>query len=349
MKSTKPVTREDCDEVYRLIMAGFGAQVVRALAVLSIAEHLDGDSQTAQQIAERACTDPGMTFRLLRAGVALGFLEYDSETRAFTGTAKLEVLHRDCSYTLKHYARTAPGPAFWLPAMRLPETVRRGSNYAEEMLGGDVWDFFAKHEEEGRTFRTAMTDLSTPVIREAASVIGEVGGEFVVDIGGANGAFVGEFLQRNPHLNGAVLELPTAMAGVAETAHRLGCSDRMTGIAGDFLISVPAADLYLLKFILHDWDDDSCVKILSNICSSMKPGARLFIVEMVIADPADPATSMSAVLMDMGMLTAFTGQERDMIGFEALLSAADLTVVATTPLHRPYQLIEVQASPRFGE
>jgi hypothetical protein len=81
----------------------------------------------------------------------------------------------------------------------------------------------------------------------------------------------------------------------------------------------------------------------------MKPGARLFIVEMVIADPADPATSMSAVLMDIGMLTAFTGQERDTIGFEALFSAADLTVVATTPLHRPYQLIEVQASPRFGE
>jgi hypothetical protein len=74
----------------------------------------------------------------------------------------------------------------------------------------------------------------------------------------------------------------------------------------------------------------------------MKPGARLFIVEMVICDPADPATSLSAVLMDMVMLHAFTGQERDFFQFERLLDAADLAIIATTPLHRPYQLIEAQ-------
>jgi hypothetical protein len=227
--------------------------------------------------------------------------------------------------------------------MRLTETVRRGSNYVEEMLGGDVWNFFAEHDDEARIFRSAMTDLSTPVIREAVAVIGDVDGEFVIDVGGANGAFVGQFLQRNSRLNGAVLDLSQAMAGVAETANLLGLSDRMTGIAGDFLDSVPAADLYLLKFILHDWNDESCIKILSTIRHSMKPGARLFIVEMVIADPGDPATSLSAVLMDITMLGAFTGKERDMLEFETLLREAELDVVAATPLHRPYRVIEAQA------
>jgi hypothetical protein len=343
MRSKKPADRDDHDQVYRLVMAGWGAQVIRTLAALSVAEHLDEHSLTAHQIAERTSSDPDMTYRVLRAGVALGFLQYESATTTFTGTPRLKILHADSPFTLKHFAQTAPGPAFWPPLMRLTETVRRGSNYVEEMLGGDVWNFFAEHDDEARIFRSAMTDLSTPVIREAVAVIGDVDGEFVIDVGGANGAFVGQFLQRNSRLNGAVLDLSQAMAGVAETANLLGLSDRMTGIAGDFLDSVPAADLYLLKFILHDWNDESCIKILSTIRHSMKPGARLFIVEMVIADPGDPATSLSAVLMDITMLGAFTGKERDMLEFETLLREAELDVVAATPLHRPYRVIEAQA------
>ena len=271
MRSKKPADRDDHDQVYRLVLAGWGAQAIRTLAALSVAEHLDEHSLTAHQIAERTSSDPDMTYRVLRAGVALGFLQYEGAATTFTGTPRLEILHADSPFTLKHFAQTAPGPAFWPPLMRLTETVRRGSNYVEEMLGGDVWNFFAEHEDEARIFRSAMTDLSTPVIREAVAVIGDVDGEFVIDVGGANGAFVGQLLQRNSRLNGAVLDLSQAMAGVAETANLLGLSDRMTGIAGDFLDSVPAADLYLLKFILHDWNDESCIKILSAIRHSMKP------------------------------------------------------------------------------
>jgi hypothetical protein len=343
MREKTLTDHDEHDEVYRLIMAGWGSQVIGALSALSVAEHLAGHSLTAHQIAERACTDPDGTFRVLRAGVALGFLDYESSTKTFTGTEKLAILHVDCPFTLKHYAQTVTGRAFWLPAMRLTETVRRGGNYAEETLGGDVWQFLAEDDEEARIFRSAMTDLSAPVIREAVAVIGNVDGSFAIDVGGANGAFVGALLQRNPQLDGAVLDLPQAMAGVDETARDLGLTDRMTGIAGDFFSSVPGADLYLLKFVLHDWDDGSCVKILSNIRRSMKPGARVFIVEMVIADPADPTTSMSAVLMDVAMLGAFTGKERDIPEFETLLRAADLDIVTTSSIHRPYRVIEARA------
>jgi hypothetical protein len=338
MRSTSPATHEEHDEVYRLIMAGWGSQVVRTLATLSVAEHLGRSSLTAQQIAERAASDPDMTYRLLRAGTALGLLEYDPDTATFTGTSRLEILHPESPFTLKHYAQIAPSRAFWLPALRLSETVGRGHNYVEEMLGGSLWDFFADHDDEARMFRAAMTDVSAPVVREAVSVIGEAGEGFVLDVGGANGAFVGELLQRNPHLTGGVLDLPQAMAGVAEAARCLGLSDRMIGIAGDFFDSVPAADFYLLKFILHDWTDDSCTKILSNIRRSMKPGARLFIVEMVIADHG---STVGAALMDMGMLFGFPGREREISEFETLLHAADLEIISTTSLHPPYQLIEV--------
>jgi hypothetical protein len=348
MRLTRAAAHEEHDEVYRLIMAGWGSQLVRTLATLSVAEHLDQDSLTARQIAERTSSDPNMIYRVLRAGVALGLLEYDNETTAFTGTSRLAILHKDSPLTLKHYAQAAPGPAFWLPALRLSETVTRGGNYAEEMLGGIVWEFFAEHDDEARTFRRAMTDISAPVIREAVSAIGAVDGRLVIDVGGANGAFVGELLQRNPHLTGVVLDLPQAMAGVADESRRRGLTDRMTGVAGDFFDSVPAADLYLLKFVLHDWSDESCVKILSNIRQAMNPGARLFIVEMMFTHQAN---SISAALMDVAMLFGLTGQEREMSEFETLLGVADLAIVETTALHRPYQLIEAQAPPgcRCGE
>lgn len=340
MASTKSAAQRAHDDVYRLIMAGWGSQVVRALASLSVAEHLDGCSLTAEQIAEHACSDPDMTYRVLRAGVALGLLGYDNTTRAFSATSRLEILHADSAFTLKHYAQAASGPAFWLPALRLPDTVRRGSNYAEEALGTNVWEFFAGNDEEGRIFRAAMTDVSAPVIREAVAVIDVSGARSVVDIGGANGVFVGELLQANPHLSGAVLDLPQAMPGVAAESHRRGLGERMRGVGGDFFDSVPAADLYLLKFVLHDWSDESCVKILSNIRRAMNPGARLFAVEMTLTDQA---TSMSAALMDVAMLFSLTGREREIAEFEKLLRAADLAIVRTSTLHHPYHLIEAQA------
>jgi hypothetical protein len=340
MRSATSAAQQDHDEVYRLIMAGWGSQVVRTLASLSVAEHLDGGSLTAEQIAQRASSDAHMTYRVLRAGVTLGLLEYDNATRAFTGTSRLEILHPDSPFTLKHYAQASPGPAFWLPALRLPDTIRRGSNYVEEALGTSVWEFFASHDDEARMFRAAMTDISAPIIREAVSAIDVAGGRFVVDIGGANGAFVAELLQANPHLSGAVLDLPQAMPGVARESRRRGLGERMSGIGGDFFDSVPTADLYLLKFVLHDWSDESCVQILSNIRRAMNPGARLFIVEMTFTDEA---TSMSAALMDVAMLFGYTGRERDLTEFEKLLRAADLAIVKTSTLHHPYQLIEAQA------
>jgi ubiquinone/menaquinone biosynthesis C-methylase UbiE len=333
--------QDDHDEVFRLILAAHGTQVIRALASLSVAEHLDGGALTAQQIAEHASSDPDMTYRVLRAGVSLGLLEYDSTAETFAGTSRIKILHKDSPFTLKHYAQAAGGPAFWHTSLRLPDSIRRGRNYVDEALGGDLWEFYAQNEDEARMFRAAMTDVTTPVVRAAVSAINTADEEFVVDVGGASGAFVAELLKSNPRLSGSVLDLPQAMSGVDEEAGRRGISDRMSGIAGDFFDSVPAADIYLLKYILHDWDDESCNKILFNIRRAMNPGARLFIVETMFTDEG---VSQHAALLDMIMLACLTGRERDRHEFEKLLDAADLEIVRAEPVRHPYYLIEAKAS-----
>jgi hypothetical protein len=206
-------------------------------------------------------------------------------------------------------------------------------------LGSTVFEYFAKHEDQARMFSAAMTNGSAPVIREAARSIDPAGARVVVDVGGADGAFAAELLDRNPGLTGAVLDLPKVVPGVAEAAKARGLEDRLTGVVGDFLEAVPSADIYLLKSVMHDWNDESCVKMLSNIRAAMNPGARLFIVEMAIT----ASTSLTVALMDMAMLAGFTGQERELPHFERLLRSAGLEVAQTISLRTPYYLIEARA------
>jgi O-methyltransferase domain len=332
-------TRDDYDKVFEIIMVSLSSQVVRTLALLSVAEHLHGTALTADQIAARESSDPALTYRLLRAGAALGFLEYQADADQFVGTPLLDVLREDSPFSLKFYAQAAPGPAFWLPNLLMPETVRDGKTHVVDALGSSVFEYLAAHEDQARMFSAAMTNFSKPVIREAVMEIDVGAAQFAVDVGGADGAFIAELLQRNPELKGAVLDLPKVIPGVVEAADVQGIQRRMTGIAGDFFQKVPAADIYILKSVLHDWDDEACVKILSNIRAAANPGGRVFIVEMAITT----ATSLSATLMDMAMLTAFTGQERELPHFEMLIKSAGLTMGDAVPLHPPFYLIEAHS------
>ncbi len=333
-------TRDDYDKVFEIIMISLSSQVVRTLALLSVAEHLHGSAAlTADQIAARESSDPAMTYRLLRAGAALGFLAYQADTNQFVGTSLLDVLHEDSPFSLKFYAQAAPGPAFWLPNLLMPETVREGKTHVIDALGSNVFEYFAAHEDQARMFSAAMTNFSKPVIREAVMAIDVGAAQFAVDVGGADGAFIAELLQRNPELEGAVLDLPKVIPGVEEAADVQGLKKRMTGIAGDFFQKVPAADIYILKSVLHDWDDETCVKVLSNIRAAIKPGGRIFIVEMVITT----ATPLSATLMDMAMLAAFTGQERELPQFEMLIKSAGFAMGDVVSLHPPFHLIEAHS------
>ncbi|WP_329375642.1 methyltransferase [Streptomyces sp. NBC_01483] len=327
-------------QVYHLIMAAWGSQAVRAIASLSVAEHLDRGPLSAHDIALRESSDPDMTYRVLRTGAALGLLSYDAGQGTFTSTSMLAVLHADSPTSLKHYAQAAIGPAFWLPAVLLPEAVAAGSHQAAQALGSNVFEYLGKNPEEARKFSAAMTDLSAPVIREAAAVIDVGTAQTVIDVGGAHGAFVSELVQRNPQLTGSVLELAHVAATVEDEARKRGLGGRITGVAGDFFEAVPASDIYLLKHVLHDWDDTSCRSILSNIRSAMRPGARLFIIEMLVSDSG---ASSAAALMDMAMLFATTGQERDLPQFDTLLTAAGLRRTQAVPLRSPYYLIEADA------
>jgi SAM-dependent methyltransferase len=336
MPAADAPTPDEINRVFQMIMGSMMSQAVRTLTLMSVAEHLAAGPLDAEEIARRESADPAMTRRLLRAGVALGLLKFDTERATFAGTPMLSVLHGDSSTSLKHYALGAPSRSFWLPSLTMPETVREGVNHVTEALGAQLFEYFAEHPEEAANFGAAMTNLSVPIIREGVGRI-EAPSGLAVDVGGAEGAFVAELVERNPGLTGTVLELPHAVPAARAAAERRGLADRVSAVAGDFFTAVPEGDIYLLKFVLHDWDDEACVRILRNIRRAMRPDGRLYVVEMAISD-ADP--SPSAALLDLAMLVATAGQERTREQYERLLAQADLRVRQVLPLTDLYHMIE---------
>ena len=131
--------------------------------------------------------------------------------------------------------------------------------------------------------------------------------------------------------------MPHAAAEIA----RKGLGQRTTAVAGDFFESVPQADLYLLKFILHDWDDERAITILRRCREAMTPGGRVAIVEMVVGELSEPGLG---ALIDMNMLAASPGQERSLDEYDALLTAAGLRRTAVRPASSSQSVIEAVAA-----
>jgi O-methyltransferase/methyltransferase family protein len=303
-------------------------QVVRAGIDLSLPEHLaDGAALTADEIAQREGSAPSTTYRLMRACVVIGLLTADDEGR-FHGTALLDTLRKDRPDSLRGMALATTLPGQWLAWNEFSASVRHGETQVAKALGGDFFDYLERHPAEARDFSDGLTSSTALWTSTAAKVIDTSGVGVAADIGGAHGSLLHLLLADNPALRGIILDRPNIVAGARAETGSKGLSERTEIIGGDFFESVPQADLMLLKMILHDWDDASCVTILTNCRRALNPGGKVAIVEMLIGDLSDPGP---AALMDMNMLAAVPGQERSLGEYDALLAAAGLRRESVTP------------------
>ncbi|HET6479230.1 MAG TPA: methyltransferase [Actinoplanes sp.] len=333
------MTADDHAAMLRMISGSWVTQVIGAAAGLSLAEHLKDGPRTADEIAERELSDPAATFRLMRACASIGLLTRTGE--AFTSTSLLATLHGDEPMSLKSWALVNTEPGLWQSFGHTKDAVREGRSQSPRALGMSIFEHFAGHPEEGALFGAAMTNLSTPVILEVADVIDLDGVAEIVDVGGADGAFVLELMRRHPRVAGVVLELPHAVPGALAAAEKLGMTPRFRAEAGDFFTAVPPGDLFLVKYVLHNWDDENCVRILRNCRRAMRPGGRIAVVEIVMSEQDD---SSVGPLMDIAMLTFLDAKERTLAEFDDLLDRAGLRRTALTSVQSPYCLIEAVAA-----
>jgi hypothetical protein len=302
-------------------------QTVRAAALYNFADHLASGTDTAEAIAEAESTDPDATRRLLRTCASLGLMTSD-DGRHFTGTSLLSTLQQDDPHSLRHFAISQSAPGHWLSWGRFPEAVRTGRHQVTAAHGeANIFDYFAKHLDEASSFTESMSNLSQAAALDIAAVLDTKGVTLALDIGGAGGDVVRAMMRANPELHGGVFDLPHIAPAAAEAAEAEGLDGRFTAVGGDFFESVPPADLYVLKYILHDWDDASCVRILRNCRAQLAKGGRITVIDLLVGDVGQPGL---APLMDMNMLGMTGGRERQITEFDALFTAAGLHRVKTT-------------------
>jgi hypothetical protein len=323
-----------------LMITGYWiSQIVGTLAELEIPDRLSNGPLSFVELAKEIGCDSAATYRLLRASASVGVVSATTDGR-FGLTPLGEMLRSNVPGSMRDMAIALTGPAHWLPWGRLVEAVRRGERQTRATLGQELFEYYAANPGEGNAFTGAMSNLSAAVAEEVAGALDTSTAEHVVDVGGASGSIIAALLKRNPALHGTILELahvvPRARAAVIE----LGLSTRCNVLEGDFFKEVPKADIHILKYIIHDWDDEQSVRILSNCGRALQRKGRVVLVERALPEDDRPSR---ASLADLNMLVLLPGQERTVKQYGELLAAAGLRLDRVTETASALQIMEASA------
>lgn len=328
----------DHAEMFKMIFGFNVSQIVRAAALYSLPEHLAKGPATSASIAAAESLNAEATFRFMRACAALNLLTYDGHSEKFAATSLLNTLRKDDPTSLRGLALIQPSQSHWKPWGEFCEAVRTGMPQALATLGRSAWEHMSGSPTDVEAITEAINSSSMAFNRDAADLVDTTSIETVVDVGGASGSFVQALMRANPALRGVVFDLPAAATPAADAGNALGLRERFSVVSGDFFKDpVPAADLYLLKLILHDWNDDECLEILKNCRRRINPGGRILLAEMLIGDIGAPGFPP---LMDMTMMVVLGGKERSLQEFQALLSASGFRLMSVTPTSTPFVLID---------
>jgi hypothetical protein len=328
------------EQMMAMLTSHWVSQTVRAVVDLSLADHLAGERLTAAEVAQREGSAADTTFRLMRACVALGLLTADDDGR-FASTPLLQTLGKDAPGSLRDLAVATMLPAHWIPWGEFATSVRTGQSQVSAALGMDFFDYLEQNPSQARAFSAGIASTTSLWTADAAKVIDTSDVTLAVDVGGATGSLLQLLQHANPTLRGIVFDRPNIVDDAVTQIARNGLAERTEVIGGDFFQSVPAADLYLLKFILHDWPDDQCVTILRRCREALAPGGRIAIIELVLGELSDPGFG---AVMDMNMLAASPGRERSLDEYDTLLAAAGLRRTAVLMTNSPQSVIEAVAA-----
>lgn len=328
------------DRMMQMITGYWVTQIVHAAAAFSFADHLAKGAATAEDIARAEGTDPSATFRLLRSCASLGMVTYDGKAR-FGATSLLDTLRKDNPKNLRGMALSWPAPGHWLPWGRFTEAVKTGQSQTLQTLGAGLFEYLEANPAEAAAFTEGMTSLTSTVAEETARVIDTSAVNIVADIGGARGAMLHALLRVHPHLQGIVFDRPNVIASARPAAAEFGLQERVTAMGGDFFQCVPEADLYLLKHILHDWDDAACTCILRNCRRALRPGGRVTVIELLLGEIGEPSL---APLFDVTMMVMCSGRERSLAEYQQLFEAAGLRATNVIPTKTPMTILEAVAS-----
>jgi O-methyltransferase domain len=324
-----------------LMQIATGHMVASALyGVLSIGipDLLKSGSKSVAELAVLTGTHEGALYRVLRALSAAGVFA-ENPARTFSLTPVSEPLCQDAQNSVRQMALWLTLPFHFQVYGELCHSLRTGETVSEKLYGVPCFDYFAQNQEVNDVFNDAMTEFSAnviPAVLEAYD-FGSLSGKTLVDIAGGHGKVLTEILKKHPGVRGILFDLDHVVAGALPRIESEGLSSRCSVAHGDFFKAVPSGDAYIMKHIIHDWDDAHALTILKNIHAAAAPGARLFLVEAAMAPGNEPHF---AKIVDLEMMLLPGGCERTAQEYRDLLAAAGFRLSKVVKTKSPLDLIE---------
>ncbi len=312
------------------------SQAVYAAAKFGIADLLHAGPLSVDELAAKTGTQADLLYRLLRALASVGVFA-EGDHKQFEMTPLAEPLRSGIPGSQRALALMMGGNQYraW---GNLADTVQTGDNAYEKIFGKPIFDHLAEDPEQARIFDEAMVGIHG---RETGAIIDAYDfSDFgvIADIGGGNGSKLTAVLKKYPQLKGMLFDLPHVVERAQDYVEQAGVADRCELIGGNFFESVPSgADAYMMRHIIHDWDDEKSLTILRNCHAVMSPGSKLLVVDSVIPAGNDP---FMAKFLDLTMMLIPGGKERTAEEFRTLYDQAGFDLTRMIPTTTDVSIIE---------
>jgi O-methyltransferase domain len=324
--------RSPSQQIMRL---GFGFAVSQALRViieLGIPDLLAIEAQSVDELATATQSDADALYRVMRLLASEGVFR-EVRPRHFEGTDLSAALRSD-----------RPGPRdfvhminseAYLAFEQLLHSVRTGEPAFDKVFRRPRFEWLSEHPEQAALFQRAMVALSQGSNEAVAEAYDFGPFTRIVDVGGGHGQLLSAILARNPHLSGVLFDLPSGVAAAQQGAG--GDLPRTELVAGDFFESVPNGDVYVIKKVIHDWEDERAVVILRNCRKAMQPNGKVLVAETLVP-PGDEPNQIKAI--DVVMLAVTGGLERTEAQYTRLFATAGLQLERVIQTRGPIAILE---------
>jgi hypothetical protein len=322
--------------ILQMAMSAMVSQALGVAARLGIPDVLKDGAKSTAEIALATGTHERSIYRILRALASTGVFSEITEKR-FQNTPLSEVLRADVPGSMQSMIAFLGEQWHFAVWGNMLHSAKTGEVAFEKTLGDPIFAWFAKHEPESELFNKAMTDMSSFAAPGIVQSYDFSGIKVLADIAGGHGFLLSQILKANSDLRGILFDLDHVIAGAGTMLAEQGVAGRVQTTSGDFFKEVPPADGYIMKHIIHDWDDEQAVLIMKNINQAMTGDGKLLLVEMVVPPGNEPHPSK---VLDLEMLTLPGGVERTETEFASLFERAGFKLNRVVPTPTPFSVVE---------
>ena len=320
-----------------LINGFWVSKMIYVIAELGVPDLLAGGASTPAELAAATSVQADRLYRVMRALAGVGLFVEDGDGR-FSLTELGATLTSDRPDSMRAFARMMPASYNWRGWDELMMGVKEHKIPQEEVLGMTGFEYMAQHPDDERVFAQAMASVSGAENPAVSAAIDLDGIATLVDVGGSGGHLLAQVLKDHAGVRGVLFDQPQVVEAAKQAPYLQGdLAERVTFEGGDFFAAVPeGADGYMMKYILHDWNDEQCVQILKRVREAMADGGRLFVVDNVIEPGNAPSWGK---LLDINMMVLNGGSERTEEQFRAIFAAAGFELERVVGTRCPLSIV----------